>query len=157
MIKTRLSALYSKVLQINCCIGSVSQCWESLHWLPLVITRFPSITIVYFTFPMAHFIWPWCLLGGYSSQAIKELNYELKLADDPCKLLSLTYYNLSGFTVTQLLSPTLLVWLMVLDWPFIQRMAFFTLRPHHPGHLSLIHIWRCRRSYACRSRWSPYH
>ena len=23
--------------------------------------------------------------------------------------------------------------------------------------LSLIHIWRCRRSYAYRSRWSPYH
>ena len=44
MIKTRSSALYSKVLQINCCIGSVSQCWESLHWLPLVITRFPSVT-----------------------------------------------------------------------------------------------------------------
>ena len=27
--------------------------------------------------------------------------------------------------------------------------------PNEP--LSLIHIWRCRRSYACRSRWSPYH
>ena len=27
-----------------------------------------------------------------------------------------------------------------------------------PGNnLSLIHILRCRRSYACRSRWSPYH
>ena len=26
-----------------------------------------------------------------------------------------------------------------------------------PKFLSLIHIWRCRRSYACRSRWSPYH
>ena len=26
-----------------------------------------------------------------------------------------------------------------------------------PILLSLIHIWRCRRSYACRSRWSPYH
>ena len=30
-----------------------------------------------------------------------------------------------------------------------------------PGHivldLSLIHIWRCRRSTLCRSRWSPYH
>ena len=25
------------------------------------------------------------------------------------------------------------------------------------ANLSLIHIWRCRRSYACRSRWSPYH
>ena len=24
-------------------------------------------------------------------------------------------------------------------------------------HLSLIHIWRCRRSTLCRSRWSPYH
>ena len=23
--------------------------------------------------------------------------------------------------------------------------------------LSLIHIWRCRRLDACRSRWSPYH
>ena len=30
------------------------------------------------------------------------------------------------------------------------RMAIFL-------YLSLIHIWRCRRSYACRSRWSPYH
>ena len=24
-------------------------------------------------------------------------------------------------------------------------------------HLSLIHIWRCRRLLRCRSRWSPYH
>ena len=29
--------------------------------------------------------------------------------------------------------------------------------PQGPQGLSLIHIWRCRRSYACRSRWSPYH
>ena len=26
-----------------------------------------------------------------------------------------------------------------------------------PQCLSLIHIWRCRRSTLCRSRWSPYH
>ena len=26
-----------------------------------------------------------------------------------------------------------------------------------PYILSLIHIWRCRRSTLCRSRWSPYH
>ena len=25
------------------------------------------------------------------------------------------------------------------------------------NNLSLIHIWRCRRSTLCRSRWSPYH
>jgi hypothetical protein len=49
---------------------------------------------------MAYFILPWCLLGGYSAQAIKECKeYELKSADDPyvlanfCKLLSLTYYK----------------------------------------------------------------
>ena len=28
---------------------------------------------------------------------------------------------------------------------------------HHCQYLSLIHIWRCRRSTLCRSRWSPYH
>ena len=46
------------------------------------------------------FIWPWCLLGGYSAQAIKEcIDYELKSADNLyvlmnfCKLLSLTYYT----------------------------------------------------------------
>ena len=27
----------------------------------------------------------------------------------------------------------------------------------NPLTLSLIHIWRCRRSTLCRSRWSPYH
>ena len=27
----------------------------------------------------------------------------------------------------------------------------------HSNPLSLIHIWRCRRSTLCRSRWSPYH
>ena len=50
--------------------------------------------------PMAYFIQPLCLPGGYSAQAIKEcIDYELKSADNPCvltnfcKLLSLTYYN----------------------------------------------------------------
>ena len=28
---------------------------------------------------------------------------------------------------------------------------------HVRMHLSLIHIWRCRRIERCRSRWSPYH
>ena len=32
----------------------------------------------------------------------------------------------------------------------------FRCRVHSCG-LSLIHIWRCRRSTLCRSRWSPYH
>ena len=32
----------------------------------------------------------------------------------------------------------------------------YYLCPQH-SPLSLIHIWRCRRSTLCRSRWSPYH
>ena len=46
----------------------------------------------------------------------------------------------------------------------LRNPAKFTENSNHrvQGHprssiLSLIHIWRCRRSYACRSRWSPYH
>ena len=51
-------------------------------------------------------------------------------------------------------------WLFFSLWPrtnsivpecVLARVSFTYL------HLSLIHIWRCRRSYACRSRWSPYH
>ena len=33
----------------------------------------------------------------------------------------------------------------------------FRATPVPPPCLSLIHIWRCRRSTLCRSRWSPYH
>ena len=31
------------------------------------------------------------------------------------------------------------------------------LQEERNNSLSLIHIWRCRRNSACRSRWSPYH
>ena len=37
------------------------------------------------------------------------------------------------------------------------QKKFFNERVVKVWNLSLIHIWRCRRSYACRSRWSPYH
>ena len=36
-----------------------------------------------------------------------------------------------------------------------QHRVFWIVDTHM--HLSLIHIWRCRRSTLCRSRWSPYH
>ena len=39
-------------------------------------------------------------------------------------------------------------WKLVVEWD-ASALSYITL--------SLIHIWRCRRSYACRSRWSPYH
>ena len=39
-----------------------------------------------------------------------------------------------------------------------KKTIFPTFGKTQEGHfLSLIHIWRCRRSTLCRSRWSPYH
>ena len=40
---------------------------------------------------------------------------------------------------------------------FSRKLPDFLTKLPSSVHLSLIHIWRCRRSYACRSRWSPYH
>ena len=37
------------------------------------------------------------------------------------------------------------------------RMRWSQQKSASVGSLSLIHIWRCRRSTLCRSRWSPYH
>ena len=36
-------------------------------------------------------------------------------------------------------------------------MEIIRMRQNSSFGLSLIHIWRCRRSTLCRSRWSPYH
>ena len=39
----------------------------------------------------------------------------------------------------------------------LDRPGSFKLGTMDVEVLSLIHIWRCRRSTLCRSRWSPYH
>ena len=52
--------------------------------------------------------------------------------------------------------PVLFTWAQTMS----QTMYLVPLNCCHyllPVHLSLIHIWRCRRSTLCRSRWSPYH
>ena len=38
-----------------------------------------------------------------------------------------------------------------------KSVEFFLFSSYSWYNLSLIHIWRCRRSTLCRSRWSPYH
>ena len=43
------------------------------------------------------------------------------------------------------------------DGESIQDLWLETGPPWLVLPLSLIHIWRCRRSTLCRSRWSPYH
>ena len=52
----------------------------------------------------------------------------------------------------------------VQESPSFSSSSLFNRRRQHNNtkvsptvDLSLIHIWRCRRSHKCRSRWSPYH
>ena len=74
-----------------------------------------------------------------------------------------------------LLLEQILLWEPALTTPMLYLMFFFQILSWFgngssepisfgwrtetgPGEwLSLIHIWRCRRSTLCRSRWSPYH
>ena len=43
------------------------------------------------------------------------------------------------------------------QWYTTHMCALHRSVQNHLRCLSLIHIWRCRRSTLCRSRWSPYH
>ena len=47
-------------------------------------------------------------------------------------------------------------WRLVVSWLATTYTHTHT-HTHTHTYLSLIHIWRCRRSTLCRSRWSPYH
>ena len=55
-----------------------------------------------------------------------------------CSLAYYTYDSCRSYTVTRVSCNTSMRQVILL-------------------HLSLIHIWRCRRIERCRSRWSPYH
>ena len=52
------------------------------------------------------------------------------------------------------------VYLLVTSWFTNIEVLWQQFIVNHDAviiHLSLIHIWRCRRIERCRSRWSPYH
>ena len=92
-----LNILGYKKMEISCSIRSINFHHDFISKIGLKFWQ-PRAK------PAAYFNWPWCLLGGYSSQTIKGLRYELKLADDPyvltkvCKLLFLTYYTIGHWT-----------------------------------------------------------
>ena len=45
----------------------------------------------------------------------------------------------------------------LMSWKSLCRLFGKRCHENTWTRLSLIHIWRCRRSTLCRSRWSPYH
>ena len=71
------------------------------------------------------------------------IQFYLQIASFP----SFTYffYNSQSYLSRSLLS---------LFLSFLTDLSFTNV---FISFLSLIHIWRCRRSTLCRSRWSPYH
>ena len=87
---------------------------------------------------MAYFMWPWCLLGDYLAQAIKEcIHYELTSAYNPyvrtnfCKLLSLTYYTFHHYKV--LIFKRRLLWKHMLPSLFL-RLFMLELSHSKAGH-----------------------
>ena len=65
-----------------------------------------------------------------------------------CNIVALTKANLSY--VHKCAARRQRIWLFIFS--FFGAALYWS-----QDSLSLIHIWRCRRSTLCRSRWSPYH
>ena len=47
--------------------------------------------------------------------------------------------------------------LLIPHYLWVRMVCVSVCERERGRELSLIHIWRCRRNSACRSRWSPYH
>ena len=71
-----------------------------------------------------------------------------------CSVIFARWHQCAHPSKAQFLGPTPLT---ILNGSLTSSAVFAWLVPHSLYMLSLIHIWRCRRSTLCRSRWSPYH
>ena len=113
----------------------------------LVATHIVGIEIVlhdYFSL-LVLFICNFLFLGAIS--LLKFLRITLKFDISVTKELKLCSER------TRMLRQS--VWIRISE-TYIDRAIQFEKSSKEEG-LSLIHIWRCRRSTLCRSRWSPYH
>ena len=107
----------------------------------------------------------WCSFGGklflipYPSTALEQSNLGSFLTHtsySPAHFFvhgrvvfsKLNFFNALRIQLLLTLSFCLCKFVSIYLW---SNWSFFV------KYLSLIHIWRCRRSTLCRSRWSPYH
>ena len=94
-----------------------------------------------------------CTPNRRSVVIVKLINYRLGTRQ------SIAYITHTGHSIAFLYFVTLWPW--HLDEYYSNLVTSSSSNPRHLWHtvnkLSLIHIWRCRRSTLCRSRWSPYH
>ena len=96
-------------------------------------------------------IWPWKFTGGLESFHV--LWTDLFQPSLECFQM-VCLQKLSRFTKT--FQVALLPCYLGFSVSFSAHLIL-SFSPEQLHILSLIHIWRCRRSTLCRSRWSPYH
>ena len=85
----------------------------------------------------------------------------VRTAELPCcfELLSeqLSYHAVLSYSQNSWATVLFRATLRTAELPCCFELLSEQLSYHAVLSLSLIHIWRCRRSTLCRSRWSPYH
>ena len=132
---------------IETLLQAVSTANSSPQWIP--------VSWVYWSYPLqvcitngnSHLPWEWQLLRRNGSE--KPVAAELYNV-----LLSYGHVQVSNCAVNCIIKTIILC---------VYSRCCVVSRIHAFTHwttvtdLSLIHIWRCRRSTLCRSRWSPYH
>ena len=97
----------------------------------------------------------WFLTGTYvlvdwtSSEKFMEVARIVSVTFPQSKTMNLHVEQTSSI-FTQCSAGPKIIWGFAITWRWVNSSE-------NVKDLSLIHIWRCRRSTLCRSRWSPYH
>ena len=90
--------------------------------------------------------------SGSLSHLHRDINLSLKKSQFMRRDLCFPYPHLMGLRDLSLWES-----LLAKSWMAGFRLVSSEASLTGTVKLSLIHIWRCRRGYWCRSRWSPYH
>ena len=126
--------MHSKDISLVFQLDMIVQCfWRKLKLLDLMI--WGSTPILSYVAALTLLITQWALLSHA-----------------PCVLMLFRLEWLRMEVAASHQPPAQLLMNLATFWTCIMMVNMSTILL-----LSLIHIWRCRRSTLCRSRWSPYH
>ena len=95
-----------------------------------------------------------------TDQKVSNLSFTTPLHSCLCSFFCMeliTYYQKNNKQIRVRFGLTICLWPWAKGLHSCSENWFQVRRHRSVVQLSLIHIWRCRRSTLCRSRWSPYH
>ena len=147
-----------------CLCVSCRSCLCSFLWFELLVVIANAIAVFRLQYLIpSHLLWPTsCLFlwpsrcvhpfqaaSFFASSTSEQITLLSTLRLNPVQLAKL-YFDVGGLRLMHIL----LLWTGLCSvTDLLQRLPNIRALER----LSLIHIWRCRRSTTCRSRWSPYH